>query len=173
MAVRDIRLLGDPILRTPCSPVKTIRSDRSRGIAADLADTLRKFQNDRGFGRAIAAPQIGISQRVLYLDYDIRGPLYNPRIIRRSRSAIKLWDDCFSFPDLMVQVRRHTTVTVEYRDAEGRKRTVKATDGLSELLQHEIDHLDGILAIDRAVDLQHIMLRSEFERHALARRHIM
>jgi peptide deformylase len=99
--------------------------------------------------------------------------MYNPRIVRRSRAAFRLWDDCFSFPDLMVQVRRNSSVTVEYVDSNGKKQAVQASGGLSELLQHEIDHLDGILAIDRATDLQHIMLRSEYDRHADARRNVM
>jgi len=76
----------------------------------------------------------------------------------------RLWDDCFSFPDLLVQVRRHESVTVAYLDADGRRRSVTGRGGLAELLQHEIDHLDGVLAIDRAVDSRHIVLRSEFDR---------
>ena len=75
-----------------------------------------------------------------------------------------LWDDCFSFPDLLVKVRRNLSIEVRYQDMQGEKHTLKAGQGLSELLQHEIDHLDGILAIDRAIDSKHIVLRSEYEK---------
>ena len=75
-----------------------------------------------------------------------------------------LWDDCFSFPDILVKVNRSLSIDVRYQDEEGKKRTLRAESGLSELLQHEIDHLNGILAIDRAVDSKHIVFRSEYER---------
>jgi peptide deformylase len=65
---------------------------------------------------------------------------------------IELWDDCFSFPDLMVRVRRHLEIEVEYEDLAGGSHSLVARDDLSELLQHEIDHLDGVLATDRAID---------------------
>ena len=73
-----------------------------------------------------------------------------------------LWDDCFSFPDLVVKVRRHVRVEVEYADLHGGRHFLHAEGGLAELLQHEIDHLDGILAIDRAVDPRHILYRDEW-----------
>ena len=75
-----------------------------------------------------------------------------------------LWDDCFSFPDILVKVNRSLSIDLRYQDEEGKKRTLRAESGLSELLQHEIDHLNGILAIDRAVDSKHIVFRSEYER---------
>ena len=76
-----------------------------------------------------------------------------------------LWDDCFSFPTLLARVRRNLTVEVRYQDVEGKHHLLKAEGALSELLQHEIDHLDGTLAIDRAIDSKHIIYRSEYEKH--------
>ena len=73
-----------------------------------------------------------------------------------------LWDDCFSFPDLMVKVRRHLSIVVRYQDPAGRHHTLRAEGSLSELLQHEIDHINGVLAIDRAIDSRHIIYRSEY-----------
>ena len=163
MAVRKILLLGNPALRVRCKPVKSCDSDESRGTIRDLADTLADFRSRRGFGRGIAAPQIGSLSRVIYLDFEHHGPLINPNIVRRSKETFRLWDDCFSFPDILVKLARHTAVTVSYQDAAGEKRTLDARGALSELLQHEIDHIDGILAIDRAVDSRHIILRSEYE----------
>ncbi len=164
MAIRTIRLLGDPVLRVRCRAIpRSARNDREK-LARDLRDTLADFRSRRGFGRGIAAPQIGSPVRAIYVDPQIGGPLFNPRIVRHSRRTFKLWDDCFSFPDLLVCVRRHHSIEVAYEDAEGHRHRVKATGALSELLQHEIDHLDGVLAIDRAIDRKHIILRSELDR---------
>lgn len=77
---------------------------------------------------------------------------------------IELWDDCFSFPDILVKVRRHRRIEVSYVDEVGERKTLHAADALSELLQHEIDHINGVLAIDRAIRKTDIMLRSEFPR---------
>jgi len=164
MATREILLLGNPALRTPCAPVRKFPSARLRQTVRDLSDTLAFFRRKRGFGRGIAAPQIGIPDRVIFLEET--GPLVNPAITRRSRNTMTLWDDCFSFPDLLVKIRRHLKVSVDYRDVAGKRRTIVAQGGLAELLQHEIDHLDGILALDRAVDSRHIILRSEWEKLA-------
>jgi peptide deformylase len=92
------------------------------------------------------------------------GPLVNPQIIWGSDSQMELWDDCFSFPDLMVRVSRAAQVRVEYQDDGGVKQTLEAEGDLSELLQHEIDHLDGILAVQRAVSPQAFATRAEWER---------
>jgi peptide deformylase len=162
MAVREILLLGNLALRTPCARVRNF--PLLRRTARDLADTLADFRRRYGFGRGIAAPQIGLHDRVIVLE-EI-GPLVNPRITRQSRQTMTLWDDCFSFPDILVKVRRHLRVSVDFQDLAGRRRTISAEGGLSELLQHEIDHLDGILAIDRSVDSRHIILRSEWEKLA-------
>jgi len=164
MPVRDILLLGNPILRERCSPVRNLNSQETKDLISDLRETLDDFRNRRGFGRGIAAPQIGSRQQIIYLDFELRGPLINPKIVGRSRKRFRLWDDCFSFPDILVQVERNYSVVVAYRDDQGKSRKMKAEGALSELLQHEIDHLHGILAIDRAVDSRHIILRSEFER---------
>jgi peptide deformylase len=77
---------------------------------------------------------------------------------------MELWDDCFSFPDLMVRVSRAAQIRVDYFDDRGTKQRIEAEGDLSELLQHEIDHLDGILAVQRAVSLQAFATRAEWER---------
>jgi peptide deformylase len=77
---------------------------------------------------------------------------------------MELWDDCFSFPDLMVRLRRSVEVTVRYQDEHGATHLLTALNDLSELLQHELDHLDGVLATDRALDARSFALRSEIER---------
>jgi peptide deformylase len=92
------------------------------------------------------------------------GPLINPSIVRASGSRFELWDDCFSFPDLLVRVSRAAEIRVEYQDDRGSRQTLEAQGDLSELLQHEIDHLDGILAVQRAISPQSFATRSEWER---------
>jgi peptide deformylase len=164
MAVKPIRQLGDPLLLVRCTPVESFNAASLRRTVRDLRDTLRDFKSTHGFGRGIAAPQIGVTERIIFIHVDEPVTLINPVITRKSRKMFLLWDDCFSFPDLLVKVRRHLQIEVRYRDIAGRKHILAAHGALSELLQHEIDHLDGILAIDRAIDSKHIVCRSEFER---------
>jgi len=166
MPIREILLLGNPILRQNCAPVKSRASDETRSIIDDLCDTLADFRSRRGFGRGIAAPQIGSSQQIIYINFEYTGALINPMIVRRSRKRFRLWDDCFSFPDILAHVQRNYSIEVSFLNEEGKRKHLKASGALSELLQHEIDHLHGILAVDRAIDSKHIILRSEYEKLA-------
>ena len=164
MAIREILMLGNPVLRETCDTVKDFSHGSLKSTVDDLRDTLTDFRARHGFGRGIAAPQIGITQQVIFINIDKPMVLVNPRIIRRSGKTMTLWDDCFSFPDIMVKVNRHLHITAEFQDETGTKRTLKASGDYSELLQHEIDHINGILAIDRAIDSKHIILRSEWKK---------
>jgi peptide deformylase len=162
VAVREILLLGNPVLRTRCTRVEDFTGHVLRRTINDLRDTLRDFRERRGFGRGIAAPQIGATEQVIFIDCDTSMPMVNPVIVRRSRQMMTLWDDCFSFPDILVKLKRHNSITVKYRNADGKKLELEAAGALSELLQHEIDHINGVLAVDRAIDSRHIILRSEW-----------
>jgi len=82
--------------------------------------------------------------------------------VRQSKKKIELWDDCFSFPDILVKVKRYVWIEISYQTETGARKKLTARDGLSELLQHEIDHLNGILAVDRAISKKHIILRSQY-----------
>ena len=164
MPVREILLLGNPILRQPCVAVKTPWTDEIRSTIADLRDTLADFRSRHGFGRGIAAPQIGMTKKIIFVNADYSGPLINPSIVKRSREKFRLWDDCFSFPDILVHVERNYSIEVSFTDEQGKKKAIKADGAFSELLQHEIDHLNGVLAVDRAIDSKHIILRSEFDK---------
>src|SRR5512140_293529 len=115
MAIREILLLGNPILRKRCSPVKDILSDETRACVADLKDTLGDFRAHHGFGRGIAAPQIGTTRQNIFVNSDYRGAMLNPRMTQRSRKTFTLWDDCFSFPDILVKVVRHYSITVAFK----------------------------------------------------------
>ncbi len=161
MATKEILLLGNPALREKCSPVRSFGAERLESVVQDLRDTLEDFRRRNGYGRGIAAPQIGVTERLLFIDAGAPLAMVNPQIVRRSRKTMTLWDDCFSFPDLMVKVKRHLAISIRYQDLRGRRHTLEADGAISELLQHEVDHLDGILAIDRAIDVRHIAYRSE------------
>jgi peptide deformylase len=163
MPVREILLLGNPLLWHPSQNVNDIRSSETRELIGDLAETLSDFRLRQGFGRAIAAPQIGEHRRIIFVKMSESAhpmPLINPTILRGSREMMEIWDDCFSFPELMVRVRRHLEITVRYTDEYGSEQTATLRDDLSELLQHEIDHLDGILATDRAINPRGFALRT-------------
>src|SRR5215813_5961445 len=165
MPVRPILLLGNPLLWTPAAPADPT-SREIKEICDDLGATLAEFREKKGFGRAIAAPQIGKLVRVVFLGVGEPRPLLNPRIVWQSAEQMELWDDCFSFPDLMVRVRRAAWVRVAYQDERGAERELDAKNQLAELLQHEIDHLDGVLATDRAIDGRSLAMRSEVLRRS-------
>lgn len=163
MAVRTILLLGNPILREKCKAIRQFNAPALRKLIVDLRDTLYDFRKKNGFGRGIAAPQIGVNRRIIFIHVDEPIVLINPIITRRSRKLFSLWDDCFSFPNLLVKVKRHSHIEVRYQDEAGKKHMLKARGGLSELIQHEIDHINRILAIDRAISSKHIIFRSEHD----------
>jgi peptide deformylase len=164
---RRILQLGDPVLWQKSSAVADVRSAELRDVVSDLSDTLAAFREATGYGRGIAAPQIGLLKRVIFIRMQpsgFCGPLINPEIAWSSETRMELWDDCFSFPDLMVRVSRARQVRVDYLDDRGSKQTLEAEGDLSELVQHEIDHLDGILAVQRAISPQAFATRAEWER---------
>ena len=161
MAVREILLLGNPKLRQECTPV---RHDELSGIASvieDMHDTMMDFKENYGAGRAIAAPQIGYMKRLVYMHINEPKVFINPVLHLLGDAMIELWDDCMSFPDLLVRVERHQQCKITYRDLDWTEHTEILEDDLSELLQHECDHLDGILAVDRAKGEDAFALRSQ------------
>ncbi len=168
MPIRPILQLGDPLLRHKAVPVVDPTAPEIDVLVRDLADTLAHWRAQTGYGRGIAAPQLGILQRVIFLKLPDANPwpLINPEIINRSEEKIVVWDACLSFLSIFMQVERHRQITVRYQNLDGKTLEFEAGDdrNLSELLQHEIDHLDGILAIDRVTDVKTICTREEFEK---------
>jgi peptide deformylase len=154
MAERTIIRLGNPLLWTASPRIADPAHERVQQAIRDLDDTLARFRADTGWGRGISAVQIGELQRLSFVRLP-RGETFvfiNPEIVQRSSETFELWDDCFSFPSLLVRVARNYRIAVRYQDQEGIRRELDAEGDLSELLQHEFDHLDGILAIDRRID---------------------
>ncbi|HEY0477173.1 MAG TPA: pyridoxal-phosphate dependent enzyme [Kofleriaceae bacterium] len=146
----EILVIGDPRLRAPCAPVERVDRDELARLAAALSEARARL----GFGRAIAAPQIGVPRRFVMVDLGA-GPfaVINPEITWRSDELFEVWDDCLSVPGRLVRVRRHRSISLVFRDEAFRPRLWRELPAdLAELLQHEIDHLDGVLMVDRAVD---------------------
>jgi peptide deformylase len=169
MAHKEILQLGNPLLWQSSARIEDPASSHTAALARDLADTLAAFRDANGFGRAIAAPQIGALERAIFVRMQptgFCGPLFNPEVVFASPERMELWDDCFSFPNLMVRVSRALRIRVGYQDERGNARMLEAEGGLSELLQHEIDHLDGVLAVDRAVSPRAFATRVEVERQS-------
>jgi len=161
----EILLLGDPRLREVCAPIEDFGSSEFRANGQRLLHALEQFRAEYGFGRAISAPQIGISQRMIAMNLG-QGPflIVNPELSAKSAERFTLWDDCMSFPWLMVRLERHLHVDLTYRDEKGSlQRWSGVEQAVSELLQHEVDHLDGVLAIDRALDRNSIIARKVYE----------
>jgi peptide deformylase len=167
VAIRDILQLGDPRLRHAAPPVLEPDGPESGRLAGNLKDTLLAHRARTGYGRGIAAPQLGVSSRIIHVELLGLRTLINPRISARSEQTMVVWDFCFSYFSIVFPVERATLVEVKYLDPMGREQTLEATGHLSELLQHEIDHLDGVLAIDRVSDVRRICAFREWEkRHA-------
>lgn len=157
--------LGDPRLRRLSLPVGDPQDPQFQAENRRLKNALEAFRAARGFGRGIAAPQIGIPRRFIAINLGSgTRTLINPVITWASPETFTLWDDCMCFPDLLVKVRRQASISVAYLDECG---IAQAWDHLgraeAELLQHEIDHLDGILAVDRALDPASIITRAAYD----------
>lgn len=150
----DLVLLGDPRLYETCAPVLEAELPLVAGWVADLDNVMAEIRATYHFGRGIAAPQIGVMKRLVYLNLDQPLVLINPELTALSTETFELWDDCMSFPNLLVRLRRHRSATVRYRDEHWQPQTWAVQDDLSELLQHECDHLDGVLCTMRALDAQ-------------------
>ena len=161
MAVREIRMLGDPRLYEVSALVVREELGQLDGVIADLHDTLLGFRQRYGAGRAIAAPQIGVMKRMIYVHVDRPVVLVNPLIDRKSSDMAPIWDDCMCFPDLLVKVMRHRSCRVIYHNRDWVVERWELENGLAELLQHECDHLVGILAVSKAIDGRSFSLRSQ------------
>ena len=162
--VREVLLLGNPKLYEVSQMVKQDELDTLNEVVDDLHATLIDFREKYGAGRAIAAPQIGVMKRLIYMYIDSPVVFINPTLMDKSKDMMLVWDDCMCFPDLLVKVERHQTCSISYRDMEWETQKMPLEGDLSELLQHEYDHLDGILAVSRAVDEHSFALRSQKKR---------
>lgn len=161
MTKQNVLLLGNPLLRNVSDQVTEFSGKILSADADALHGVLLRFREEHGFGCGIAAPQLGILKRIVALNLNgSQTTMVNPEIIWSSPEEITLWDDCMCFPDLLVRLRRKASISVKFQDEFGHDcNWDNLAPDLSELLQHEIDHLNGILAIDRAIDKEAISYR--------------
>ncbi len=159
MAVREIRVLGDSVLRQQCKEIETV-DEEIRRLVDDLTETMHAAD-----GIGLAAPQVGVPLRVFV--YDVREPeiqpgaLINPRLVEAG-GTMRETEGCLSIPGFNEMVERHAEVVVEGLDRDGREVRIEARELLSRCLQHELDHLDGVLFIDRLSPLKRKMLLSKW-----------
>ncbi len=161
MTVREVLLLGNPILYETSELVRKQELTQITGVVTDLHDTLMAFRARYGVGRAIAAPQIAVMKRVVYMYVDEPVIFINPILDSKREEMMEVWDDCMCFPELLVKVRRHKKCHIRFQNLDWGEEEMWLEDDLSELLQHEIDHLEGILAVSRAIDSHSFALRSQ------------
>ncbi|MCF2443473.1 peptide deformylase [Dyadobacter sp. CY345] len=150
--LNDILQLGNPLLYEVCDPVLETELPQVKGWIEDLHNVMQEIRSKYNFGRAIAAPQLGIMKRLIYMNIDRPIIFINPEFTDLSEDMFEMWDDCMSFPNLLVKVKRHKYLTINYLDENWQPQQWKMQDGLSELLQHEYDHLNGVLCTMRAID---------------------
>lgn len=159
--IRDILLLGNEDLYQTSREVSPEELAKARQVAQDLQDTMLKFRSQYGFGRAIAAPQIGEFLRIIYMNLgNVTYTFINPRL-EFGPETFELWDDCMSFPGLEVRLLRYAKTKITYKDLDWQDCTLEFSGDLSELIQHEYDHLDGILAVQRAIDNKSLRVNKE------------
>ena len=158
---KEILLLGDARLYQVCEPVRREELAAMPALIADMRDTILAYRRKMGAGRAIAAPQIGVMKRVVCMCLeDAPVAFLNPELSFPDGEMMEVLDDCMSFPGLWVKVRRYRRCRIRYLDALRQPQTLLLEGDLSELLQHEYDHLDGILSTMRAVDGRSFVLTS-------------
>jgi peptide deformylase len=150
----DLLQLGNPLLYQVCEPVQQHELPSVTEWVNDLDNVMKEIRAKYNFGRAIAAPQLGIMKRLFYMNIDKPIVFINPVLTDLSEEQFEVWDDCMCFPNLLVKVSRHKSLTINYLDSNWNPQSLLVKDDLSELIQHEFDHLDGVLCTMRAIDNQ-------------------
>jgi peptide deformylase len=149
---RDILLLGNPNLYEKSEEVRREELPAMKSVIEDLHDTMMDYRKRYGAGRAIAAPQIGVKKRLIYMNIGEPIVFINPSLSFPDEEKMTVLDDCMSFPGLCIKLHRYVRCRIDYYDIDWKPCYMEVSGDLSELLQHEYDHLDGILATMRAVD---------------------
>ena len=156
---KEILLLGNEELYQISEPLKKDEIENIKSIVQNLHDTLLDFKEKYHAGRAIAAPQIGVKKRLLYMFIDKPVIFINPVLEFPDDEMMKVLDDCMSFPNLLVKVKRYKRCRIKYLDMDWKEQEISLEGDLAELLQHEYDHLDGILATMRAIDSKSFVIK--------------
>ena len=165
MVSKNVLMLGNPKLRDKSKNVEEF-DDNFQERLQDLKDTLIRLQEVKKLGRALAAPQIGYQERFITYNFPNKAfTMVNPVIKETSKEMIWVWDSCYCFDvAFFIEIERFERIVVEYQDEQGTSITEEYLGDMSVLVQHEIDHLEGILATDHIKDPHKIMIRSEWEK---------
>jgi peptide deformylase len=167
MALREILIIGDPILTAKSDPVEDITDDIVR-LARDMVETLHAAP-----GIGLAAPQVGVSKRVIVVDLSVGEDkdalhiLINPVIVSMEGQCVGE-EGCLSVPDVKEKVARPYRVVAHGLDLQGRRVEVEGEDLLARALCHEVDHLDGILFVEKLSALKRSLIKKKFKRKAAA-----
>jgi peptide deformylase len=140
--VKRIRLLGDPVLRKKAKEVSQI----DENVLSTIKDMFEVMYAEDGVG--LAAPQVGVSLRIIVMDDGKPRVMINPKIVYKSEEKVVAEEGCLSVPEIFENVERSKEVIVRYKDESGVEREEKFVDYSARIVQHEYDHLDGILFID-------------------------
>ncbi len=166
MAILEIKKFNEPVLREKCKKVRKI-DKKIKKLAIDMVQTMKKGQ-----GIGLAAPQVGVLKRVIVVQTDLGGQrilaLVNPKIIKKGFETEVSEEGCLSFPGIFLEIKRAKEVEVEGLDIKGKKIKLKAKGLLARVFQHEIDHLDGILFIDKISFWQKLKIRKKLQQRVPA-----
>lgn len=172
MAILKVSRMGHPVLRQPAREIPADRVDHP-ALQRLIDDMVETMADEQGIG--LAAPQVFQSLRLVVLGDPQSDPedpdaipltvLVNPRWLARSDEQAEAWEGCLSIPGLRGMVPRSVSVTLEALDRQGQRVELKAHDLFARVLQHEIDHLDGVLYLDRMTDMRRLAFNEEFERY--------
>ena len=169
MSILKVARLGHPVLRTPARSVEVseLMNDTTQRLIDDMFETMREYQ-----GIGLAAPQVHVGIRLFVAgidDPDGGMPpvvMVNPEIMPIGDSTEDDWEGCLSIPDIRGMVPRRDEIRVRSLDRDGREHTMTASGFPARVIQHETDHLDGVLFFDRMTSLETLTYLSEFERHS-------
>jgi peptide deformylase len=166
MTIKPLIILPDPILRQASKPIERV-DDELKRLADDMLETMYDAP-----GIGLAAIQIGVPRRMLVIDVSREGEdkqpqvFINPEILKSSDERSVYEEGCLSIPDYYAEVERPATITVKYLDRDGKELTAEADGLLATCLQHEIDHLNGVLFIDHISRLKREMVIKKFTKAA-------
>ncbi len=165
MALIPVRLYGDPVLRKKASAVEEV-GEGLRALATNMIETMQKYE-----GIGLAANQVGDLRRILVVNFDLESggegssALVNPEITEHQGSMISM-EGCLSIPDVWDEVERSAEVTVEYLNLDGERAQTKIGGIQGAVVQHEIDHLEGILFVDHIPTVRRMMLKGQLKQIA-------
>jgi peptide deformylase len=171
MGLLKVACLGNPVLRKKAEPLTEaeIRSPDTQRLIADMIETLREYE-----GVGLAAPQVHVSKQIVIAEVPAGADdepavplmvLINPEIVEASEEMEEDWEGCLSIPDLRGCVPRHARIRVVARDRLARRQQFQSEGFVARVIQHEIDHLHGVVFLDRMTDFQTLTFLKEYARY--------